>query len=131
MTQQENMLDKRTVHMARGGYSLIEILISIVIIGMLVGGAMYLATTVMENAKRTTTKTALQTIKYSLMGYKQEKGEYPENLQQAIEAGFLKKPLPKDGWGKPFFYSKTEEGIELYSHGPQGKAGGKVSRIKG
>ena len=124
-------MDERSVRMARRGYSLIEILIAIVIIGMLVGGAMYLATTVMENAKRTTTKTALQTIKYALMQYKQENGEYPENLEKAIEAGFLKKPIPKDGWDQRIQYRRTDDGIELYSFGPQGKKGGKVSRIKG
>lgn len=126
-----NASERRAVRMARGGYSLIEILIAIVIVGMLVGGAMYLATTVMENAKRSTTKTSLQTMKYALMQYKQEKGEYPKDMNELVEMGLLKKPLPKDGWDQRIQYRRTEDGMELYSFGPQGKKGGKKSRIYG
>jgi len=67
-----------------------------------------------------------------LMSYKTEKGEYPQKLDDLVKAGFLKKPLPKDGWEKPFFYRRTPDGekpYELYSYGPQGKGGGKESRV--
>ncbi len=128
---QRNVLDRHTVRMARTGYSLIEILIAIVIVGMLAGGVMFMANKVMQDAKRSTTKTNLQAVKYSLMQYKQEKGEYPERLQQAVEAGFIKKPLLKDGWDQPLYYNRTEDGIVLESYGPEGKKGPKASRIKG
>ncbi len=125
-----NESEQRMVRMVRPGYSLIEILIAIFIVGLLVGGVMYLATTVMENAKRSSTKTTLQTIKFAVKNYQQEKGEYPKSLQEVIAADFLKKPLPKDGWDQPYRYEVTEDGFELYSYGPQGKKGGKASRIK-
>ncbi len=125
-----NESEQRMVRMARPGYSLVEIMIAFLIIGLLVAGAVYMGKTLMDNAKRTSTKTALQTINFGLKTYQQEKGVYPKSLQEAVAADFLKKPLPKDGWNQPFFYRATEDGFELYSHGPQGKKGGKASRIK-
>lgn len=116
----------------RSGFTLIELMIGIVIIGILVGGVMYTAMTVMGNAKRSATKTAMQTIKSSLMQYKQEKGEYPKNLNELVAAGLLPKPLPKDGWDRAFVYRVTSEGknpYELFSYGPDGKSGTKASRL--
>jgi general secretion pathway protein G len=131
MTHEYKMAE-RCAARVRSGFTLIELMIGIVIIGILVGGAMYTAMTVMENAKRSATSNAIQTIKTSLMLYKQEKGDYPKALQDLIAAGFLKKPMPKDGWDHSFVYRVTPDGkhpYELFSYGPQGKAGGKASRI--
>ena len=125
-----NESEQRMVRMVRPGYSLIEIMIAIAIVGVLFGGVMYLGNMVMENANRSSTRTTLQLIKFAVKGYQQEKGKYPKNLEEAVAADFLKKPLPKDGWNQPSFYRATEDGFELYSHGPQGKKGGKASRIK-
>ena len=116
----------------RAGFTLIELLIGIVIVGMLVGGSMYLAKTVMDNAKRRTTETALQTIKFSIMNYRQDKGDYPKSIQELVAAAFLSKPVPKDGWDRAFHYRLTPDGknpYELFSYGPEGKKGGKAMRI--
>lgn len=125
-------MHRRAVKTARAGFTLIELMIAIVIIGIIAGGSIYFAMTVLENAKRSTTSTALQTIKLSIMNYKSEKGEYPKTVQELVNAGFLKKPAPKDGWDHNFVYRPTPDGknpYELYSYGPQGKGGNKASRI--
>lgn len=116
----------------RSGFTLIELMIAIVIIGLIAGGSIYFAMTFLENAKRSSTKTALQNLKVQIMSYKAEKGDYPPSLQAMVEAGFLKKPLPKDGWDRNFVYRVTPDGknpYELFSYGPQGKGGGKASRL--
>lgn len=116
----------------KSGFTLIELMIGIVIIGIITGGVMYTAMTVMGNAKRSATKTTMQLIKNSLMSYHQEKGEYPKSLQELIATGLMKKPLPKDGWDRAFVYRVTAEGknpYELFSYGPDGKSGGKASRL--
>ncbi len=132
MTYEYKMIERRMAKVARSGFTLIELMIGIVIIGILVGAAMYTAMTVMENAKRSATSNSIQTIKTSMMLYKQEKDDYPKTLQDLVAAGFLKKPIPKDGWDRSFVFRLTPDGkhpYELFSYGSQGKAGGKASRI--
>lgn len=126
-------VQNRIAKSARAGFTLIELMIAIVIIGIIAGGSIYFAMTVLENAKRSATTTALQTIKLSIMNYRSEKGEYPRTIQDLVNAGFLKKPAPKDGWDRNFVYRPTPDNeskpYELYSYGPQGKGGNKASRI--
>ncbi len=134
MTYEYKMTERRMAKVARAGFTLIELMIGIVIIGILVGGAMYTAMTVMANAKRSATKNTIQTIKMSLMSYNQEKGEYPKTLQDLVAALFLNKPLPKDGWEKKFMYRVTpgddaKHPYELFSYGADGPKGSKASRI--
>ena len=135
MTHEYKMIERRMVKAVRSGFTLIELMIGIVIIGILVGGAMYTAMTVMENAKRSATKSTIQIIKMSLMNYKQEKGEYPKTLQDLLASGILPgKKLPQDGWEKKFVYRVTpgddaKHPYELFSYGPDGPKGLKASRI--
>lgn len=131
MAQQATM-EYRKNGVLKKGFTLIELMIALVIIGIIAGGSIYFAMTYLENAKRTATKTKLQNLQVVLMSYKSEKGEYPKSLEDLVSAGFLKKPLPKDGWDKTFVYRVTPGGkkeYELYSYGPQGKGGSKESRI--
>ncbi len=126
------LIKDRRLKTFREGFTLIELMIAITIIGLLAGGSIYFAMTFLENARRTATKTSLQNLKVQMMNYKAEKGEYPKSLQDMLAAGFLKKPIPKDGWDRNFVYRPTPDGknpYELFSYGPQGKAGGKAGRI--
>lgn len=121
-----------TTRVAKKGFTLIELMIAIVIIGLITGGSIYFAMRFLENAKRSATRTTLQNLKIQIMNYKAEKGDNPKSLQDMVAAGFLKKPLPKDGWDQNFVYRLTPDGknpYELFSYGPQGKAGGKASRL--
>jgi hypothetical protein len=71
---------------------------------------------------------ALVTIISSLR-YENDKGSYPENLEELITTGYLKE-LPIDPWSdKPLVYKKTDEGFMLYSIGENFKDdGGEVIR---
>lgn len=117
----------------KAGFSLIELVIAITIGAMLIGGALYFATTYFEQAKRSTTRTHLQGLKLVLENYKAEKGTYPESLAQLQKSGFYKaKAIPKDGWDHSFVYRLTPDGkngYELFSYGPEGKGSPKESRI--
>lgn len=126
------MEQNKAIRSARQGFALIEVMIAVMIIGLIAGGAIYFGMGYLESAKRSSTKTKLQNMQIVLMNYKTEKGEYPQSLQDLIKAGFLKKPLPKDGWDRAFVYRRTPDGekpYELYSYGPKGKGGGRDSRI--
>ena len=53
-----------------------------------------------------------------LLGYQQEKGCYPDGLNQLLEDGYLNE-LPMDPYSdKPLIYKRTDGGFTLYSLGP-------------
>ena len=129
---QNNVMENRAVSSSKKGFALIEVMIAVLIIGVIAGGAIYFGMGALERTYRRSTKTKLQMIQLALMDYKNEKDKYPASLDELVKAAFLKKPLPKDGWDKPFFYRATPDAkkpYELFSHGQKGKGGGKESRI--
>ena len=134
----------RTKLQDRRGFTLIELMIVIVIVGIL---ATLLIPRIMERpeeARRVKAKMDIRTIESALKLYKIDSGEYP-TTEQGLEA-LIKKPdtapvpmkwrdggyldgneVPKDPWGHPFNYtSPTQEGkdYEITSYGRTGQPGG-------
>ncbi|MHC4259204.1 MAG: hypothetical protein ACYSTF_02150 [Planctomycetota bacterium] len=59
------------------------------------------------------TQALISTI--SILRYNVHKGQYPQNLEELVGAGYLKK-LPMDPYsGKPLVYTRTEVNFLLYS----------------
>ncbi|MHC4243039.1 MAG: hypothetical protein ACYSU4_11600, partial [Planctomycetota bacterium] len=53
----------------------------------------------------------------AVLRYKQDKGAYPEGLEELVASDYLKK-LPMDSWSdRPLVYRKTEDDFTLYSVG--------------
>ena len=64
-------------------------------------------------------RAALTTI--AIFRYNRDTGQYPQNLNQLVAAGYLKQ-LPIDSYSdKPLVYKKTEDNFILYSFGPDFK----------
>lgn len=54
----------------------------------------------------------------ALLGYANDKGGYPESLEELVEAGYLEE-VPIDAYSnKPVVYKKTNGDFLLYSVGP-------------
>jgi hypothetical protein len=72
---------------------------------------------VVETGYRIKTDIQATVAIIALQRYEQDKGQYPDSLNDLIAAGYLKE-LPIDPWSdKPLIYRKTESSFTLYSVG--------------
>ena len=125
----------------RGAFSLIELMIVIVILGLLAAMVMPNLTAKGEEAKRNLVCVQMKNIYNGALDmFKINNGVYP-TTEEGLEAlvknpdeekypnyspnGYFKDgKIPKDSWGTPFIYINDDETIELISLGADKKEGG-------
>lgn len=117
------------------GFTLIEIMIVVVIIGLLAGLVAINLLPQAEQAKRTTARTQMKTFEQALDLYRLDNGRYPtteQGLEALIEGGrrgeaYLRGSIPKDPWGNEYAYLSPGDGgrpYEIISYGADGQPGG-------
>jgi len=125
------------------GFTLIEIMVVIVILGILAGLIIPRIMGRPEEAKRLKAKIQIESLETALKLYKLDNGDYPDTeqgLQALVQApdtgnsaknwrsgGYLDKGrLPRDPWGNDFVYlSPGVNGeYDLMSYGADGVQGG-------
>ncbi|MDH4585348.1 type II secretion system protein GspG [Pseudomonas sp. BN415] len=125
----------------QSGFTLIEIMVVVVILGILAALVVPQVMNRPDQAKITVAKGDIKAIGAALDMYKLDNFAYP-NTQQGLEAlvsrpsgnppaknwnkdGYLKK-LPVDPWGNPYQYLSpgSKGAYDLYSLGADGKEGG-------
>jgi general secretion pathway protein G len=125
----------------RSGFSLIELLIVIVILGGLVAVVAPGLMDAADGAKRDTVCLKMNDLKKRFDMFKLDNGNYPETEEgfNALlsnpdpdkypnyrEKPYLKK-MPKDSWKTPFVYVNKGSDIELISFASDRKEGGEES----
>jgi general secretion pathway protein G len=125
------------------GFTLIEIMVVIIILGIL---AVYIGPKIMgrpEEARRTKAKVDISALETALKLYKLDNGVYPsteQGLQALVEkpesgnvpnkwrdGGYLdKNKVPKDPWGNEFVYLSPgiNGDFDIISYGSDGVPGG-------
>lgn len=123
--------------MDKNGFSLIELLVVMVILGILTGLAAPRLAGKTEAARVKAAKADIQGgIALALDMYEVDLGRYPSGLNELVEnvsghdfwdGPYLKRGLPNDPWGQIYVYrypGTQNEGLyDLYSLGPDGKDG--------
>lgn len=131
----------RSKHTRHSGFTLIEIMIVVVILGIL---ASIVVPNIMESpneARIVKAKQDIRTLEGALNLYKLDNFNYP-TTEQGLESlvskpsgqpeaknwkkkGYMKK-LPKDPWGNEYLYLSpgTHGEIDIFSYGADGRNGG-------
>ena len=114
------------------GFSLIELLIVITIMGLLASIVAPEMFGQVEKSKVKTAQSQMSILSTSLDAYRLDVGEYPSNLNELVTSQqpgwvgpYLKKELPLDPWNVPYQYKRTSSTqFELSSLGADKKPGG-------
>ena len=109
------------------GFTLLELLVVIVIIGLLAG---YVAPRYFSQVGKSEIQVAraqIDALEKAVDQYRLDNRRYPTNEEglAAIQS-YLKKALPNDPWGRPYLYRTPGEktDYEVVSYGRDGKPGG-------
>jgi general secretion pathway protein G len=89
------MVNPRTRHPDEAGFTLIELMIVITLIGILVAMALPSLTQQPRRAKEAVLKTNLHTLRDTLDQYHADKGHFPTGLDELVSGGYLRQ-IPRD-----------------------------------
>jgi general secretion pathway protein G len=124
------------------GFTMIELLVVLVILGLLAGLVGPKMFGKVDNAKVKTAQTQLKMLKGALQTYRLDVGEYPSTQEglaainakpdsvkarQNWQGPYLSEKVPQDPWGNAYQYRREPHGVEditLFSLGADGKPGG-------
>ena len=136
-------MQKKRERFGSQGFTLIEIMVVLVILGILAGLIVPRIIGRPDEARRMKAKIQIQSLETALQLYKLDTGNYPtteQGLQALVEApatgelakswregGYLEKgQVPKDPWGGEYIYLSpgTRGDFDIISYGADGTAGG-------
>lgn len=129
---------KSPKQLLQNGFTLLELLVVMVILGLLAG---YVAPRYFSQVGKSETKAAqsqVVALEQALDQYRLDTGHYPGNEQglaalntrpeneQKWNGPYLRKGVPPDPWGRPYYYRYPGEHgeFDLYSYGKDGQPGG-------
>ena len=107
----------------RSGFSFIEVMIVVVIIGLLAGAVAIKVGDYVDKAKRNRARSDIATIVNAVESYYADRGQYPTN-----DEGLSVLPMKHtvDPWGRSYQYNQPgrNEPYEVICYGADGREGG-------
>jgi len=128
---------------SRSGFTLLEILVVIIVLGLLAGLVGPRIIGRVSEAKSATASTQLELLGVALDNYRLDNGYYP-TTEQGLAAlrerpraepeprnwrgPYLRRDVPLDPWDRPYVYESPGEhnpdSFDLFSYGQDGQPGG-------
>ncbi len=133
------MMKQPRRHPATGGFTLIEMLVVLAILGLLAGLVGPQIVRYLGTAKSETARLQIQMLSQGMEMFRLDAGRYPtqgEGLRVLVESPggqvrwngpYLRDKLPNDPWDRPYLYrfpARNGAGYEIYSLGADGQPGG-------
>ncbi len=131
--------NRKTARRPSKGFTLVELMLVLVILGTLVALVGPRLTGKTEKANITSARTQISMLEEALDFFEIDNGGYPQEgdglealMVQPSNANnwdgpYLKKDIPLDPWGNAFIYEfpgrLNPDGFDLYSMGPNGQDG--------
>ena len=116
----------------KSGFTLVEILLVVAILGILSGVAVISLKGRTKSASISATRASIKAIQTAIDTYEVDNGAYPASLQGLLtktsennwNGPYLKDGrTPKDAWGTEFGYSLKGDSYEIRSAGPDTQMG--------
>ena len=139
----------KTIHRVRvapagsGGFTLLELLVVIIVLGLLAGLVAPRIIGRVSEARTATARTQIELLVVALDNYHLDNGSYPTTAQGLAalrtkpasepvprnwRGPYLRKDVPLDPWDRPYVYrspgEQTPGGFDLLSYGRDGQPGG-------
>ena len=123
----------RAPRAAQAGFTLIEIILVVVLIGAIVAFAASRILGGGERAKVNIARAQVQTIADKVSQFQMDTGNLPGSLQELVQSDaqgwlgpYVKPGELKDPWNHPYEYTTPGDGkpFDLLSYGADGKPGG-------
>lgn len=116
------------------GFTLVELLIVIVILGLLASLVAPQMFGRVDSSRIQTAETQIRMLETAIQTFRIDTGRFPENLDELRrsehprwDGPYLPRDVPLDPWGNPYVYElpgTEDRPFDLISYGPSGQAGG-------
>lgn len=128
--------DRRNIRRANSGFTLMELMIVLVIIGVLAAAVTPVLVSRADKAKVTRAKGDIKHIADQVKLFKMEQNRYPDAMEDLVnrpsfamdwpEGGYLEK-VPKDPWGSDYIFKKPADNgkeFDIIAYGADNQQGG-------
>jgi prepilin-type N-terminal cleavage/methylation domain len=115
-------MKKNEKHARQAGFTLVELLLVVAILGVLAGVAMFSTKGLSTEARINATRASIAAIENAVSVYEIRHGKFPDSFEQLLQSELLPSTARADAFGTPFAYKKSSaKFVEIRSAGPDGQ----------